>query len=72
MAQPKQTAPEVTFVRASWPMTRYDLSRTTLWRRAKNGTFPQPRRLPGGQRRWLLADLLAWEAKTLGTPEQGQ
>jgi len=73
MAQPKHNAqPEVAYVRASWPMTRYALSRTTLWRRVKGGQFPQPRHLPGGQRRWLLADLLAWEAATLGPPENGK
>jgi predicted DNA-binding transcriptional regulator AlpA len=71
MANTKHNAqPEVAFVRGSWPMTRYGLSRTTLWRRTKNGTFPQPRYLPGGQRRWLLAELLAWEAATLGPTEK--
>ncbi len=64
MTQSKQ--PEAVFVRASWPMVRYDLSRTTLWRRVKDGKFPKPVYLPGGQRRWRLADLLAWEAKHLG------
>lgn len=63
----KQT--ETVYVRAAYPMARYDLSRTTLWRRIKDGKFPPPRYLPGGQRRWLLADLLAWEAATLGTRE---
>jgi predicted DNA-binding transcriptional regulator AlpA len=47
-------------------MERYGWSRTTIWRRVKDGTFPRPRYLPGGQRRWLLADLLAWEAEHLG------
>jgi predicted DNA-binding transcriptional regulator AlpA len=67
MPQPNHL--ERTFVRASYPMRRYDWSRTTLWRRVKNGTFPPARRLPGGQRRWLLADLLEWERVHLGAPE---
>ncbi len=68
MSQSKH--PDVMFVRSSWPMRRYDWSRTTLWRKAKDGSFPAPRYLPGGQRRWLLAELLAWEAEHLGAPEQ--
>jgi predicted DNA-binding transcriptional regulator AlpA len=60
---------ESPYVRASWPMARLGWSRTTLWRRIKDGTFPAPRYLPGGQRRWLLAELLAWEAKHLGPSE---
>jgi predicted DNA-binding transcriptional regulator AlpA len=64
MSNPNQ--PEPVFVRSSWPMQRYGYSRTTIWRRVKNGTFPAPRYLPGGQRRWLLADLLEWERLHLG------
>ncbi len=64
MSQSKQ--PETVYVRSSWPMGRYDWSRTTLWRNVKAGRFPAPRYLPGGQRRWLLAEIMAWEARTLG------
>jgi predicted DNA-binding transcriptional regulator AlpA len=69
MSQTKQI--DVVYVRASWPMQRYDWSRTTLWRNVKAGRAPAPRYLPGGQRRWLLAEWLAWEAANLtprGTP----
>ncbi len=59
---------DIVYVRASWPMQRYDWSRTTIWRKCREGKFPAPRFLPGGQRRWLLADLLAWEAEHLGAP----
>jgi predicted DNA-binding transcriptional regulator AlpA len=61
--------PEIVYVRSSWPMQRYGFGRTKLWRDVKTGRFPAPRYLPGGQRRWLLAELLAWEAEHLGTPE---
>jgi predicted DNA-binding transcriptional regulator AlpA len=67
MSQSKQ--PETVYVRGSWLEQRYDWSRTTLWRRAKNRTIPQPRYLPGGQKRWLLSEILAWEAEHLGAPE---
>ena len=66
---PQSKQPDAVYVRASWPMRRYDLGRTTLWRRIRDGKFPAPRYLPGGQRRWLVADLLAWEAEHLGAPE---
>ena len=67
MSQSKQ--PEVVYVRSSWLMHRLDIGRTKLWRDVKRGAFPAPRYLPGGQRRWLLAEILAWEATHLGTPE---
>lgn len=65
----RSNQPEVVFVRASWALQRYGIGRTKLWRDVKAGKFPKPRYLPGGQRRWLLAELLAWEAANLGTPE---
>jgi len=69
---PQSKQPERAYVPASYPMARYALGRTTLWRRIKNGTFPPPRFLPGGQRRWLLAELLEWERKTLGPAGEAQ
>lgn len=60
-----QSQPETVYVRAQWAMRRYSLSRTTLWRQVKAGAFPPPCRLPGGQRRWLLAELLKWEDEHL-------
>lgn len=44
-------------------------SQTTLWRWLKAGTFPQPRVLPGGHRRWVRAEVEAWLASLpKGTP----
>jgi predicted DNA-binding transcriptional regulator AlpA len=63
--------PDRVFVRSSFPMARYEWSRTTLWRRVKDKTFPAPRFLPGGQRRWVLAEIMAWEVEHL-TPEAKQ
>lgn len=66
MAKSNQPAP--TYVPARWLMQRYAIGYTKLWRDQKAGRIPAPRYLPGGQRRWLLAELLAWEEKTLGAP----
>lgn len=65
MAKSIHPVPEVIYVRASWPMKRYALSRVTIWRMYNAGKFPKPRYLPGGQRRWVLAELLAWEETVL-------
>lgn len=42
---------------------RYSVSRNTVWRWAKDGTFPKPAQLSPQCTRWRLADLEAWEAK---------
>ncbi len=57
--------PEPAYVRARYLLARYDLSRTTLWRGIRSGALPAPVYLPGGQRRWALADLERWESKNL-------
>lgn len=44
---------------------RFQFSLTTLWRLQRSGAFVAPRYLPGGQRRYLLADVLRWEAEHL-------
>lgn len=36
------------------------LSRTTLWRYVHEGWFPEPRRTPGGELRWLDSDVMGW------------
>jgi predicted DNA-binding transcriptional regulator AlpA len=50
-------------------MRRYGIGRTKLWRDVKTGRFPAPVYLPGGQRRWRLAQLLEWEANLGAEPE---
>jgi prophage regulatory protein len=37
-------------------MKRLSISRTTLWRRVKENTFPQPRKICGSSR-WLESDI---------------
>jgi predicted DNA-binding transcriptional regulator AlpA len=56
---------ERVYVRAAYLLARLDISRTKLWRDVKSGRLPAPCYLPGGQRRWLLADLERWEAEHL-------
>ncbi len=41
---------------------RYSVSRNTVWRWAKDGSFPKPTQLSPQCTRWRLADLEAWEA----------
>lgn len=36
------------------------LSRTTLWRMQRNGTFPQRRQISPGRVAWVAADIEAW------------
>jgi predicted DNA-binding transcriptional regulator AlpA len=42
---------------------RYDTSRQTIWRWAREGDLPAPIKLSNGTTRWKLSDLQAWEAK---------
>ncbi len=41
---------------------RYSVSRNTVWRWAKDGSFPKPTQLSPQCTRWRLTDLEAWEA----------
>ena len=36
------------------------LSRTTLWRKVKDGSFPAPLKLTAHNIGWLAAEVLAW------------
>jgi prophage regulatory protein len=36
------------------------LSRTTIWRHCKSGTFPQPMRIGNGVPLWRERDLIVW------------
>lgn len=40
-------------------------SRTTIWRRVKDGTFPAPISLGGRSRAWTERDIEAWKARKL-------
>ena len=39
---------------------RYGISRPTVWRWAKAGTFPKPKKL-NGSARWKLEEIQQWE-----------
>lgn len=41
-------------------MEMTDLSRTTVWRRAREGTFPAPYRLSANRVAWSLRAIEAW------------
>ncbi|WP_267424798.1 AlpA family phage regulatory protein [Methylobacterium sp. GC_Met_2] len=47
-----------------WPQVRerIGLSRTTVWRRVNEGTFPAPVRISAQLVAWRASDLDAWEA----------
>ncbi len=41
---------------------RLGVSRDTIWRWKRNGTFPKAVKLGGRTTRWRLSDIEAWEA----------
>jgi predicted DNA-binding transcriptional regulator AlpA len=40
---------------------RYSVTRRTIWNWVKAGHLPEPERLPGTVRRWLVADIVRIE-----------
>jgi prophage regulatory protein len=46
----------------SWSELRriIPLSRTTVWRRIRDGRFPQPLKISPGRVAWLKAEIVAW------------
>ena len=41
---------------------RYDVSRATVWRWVRDGSFPEPIKLTAGCTRWKESDLEEWES----------
>jgi len=41
---------------------RIPLSRSTIWRRIRDGNFPAPIQISPGRVAWLDRDILAWMA----------
>lgn len=58
MAEPGKTYMPDTAIAA-----RYGVHRTTPWRWAKAGQFPQPVKLSPGCTRWRVEDIERWEAE---------
>lgn len=57
MKTPQATPQE--YVADSYLSRRYDVSRATIWRWAKDGRIPKPVKLTPGCSRWKLADVVA-------------
>lgn len=49
------------FLKDTEVAVRYGVSRPTIWRWTKNGSFPKPVKLGAGSTRWRASDLEAWE-----------
>ena len=47
-------------LRVSTLSEQLGISRTTLWRMVKDGTFPAPRRITAGVKGWLPKDVDEW------------
>ena len=56
------TLPAVGFVRQAAILPVLGFSATTLWRRVKQGTFPQPIKLSERVTAWRAEDVHAWMA----------
>lgn len=51
---------ETRMVRAKEVMKTCGLSRSTLWRKERDGTFPRSRRLSGRAVGWLVTEIQEW------------
>lgn len=58
--QEQNTLPTTGFIRASTVLTFVPFSRTTLWRKCKDGTFPKPMQLSKAITAWRVEDVRAW------------
>ena len=61
---PDATGQETELLRTKDVLQRVPFSRTTLWRRVRDGEFPPPVRLGGPNSRivaWRAADIDEWE-----------
>ncbi len=52
-----------TWLAAKQVAERFDVSTATIWRWARETSFPNPVKLGDNCTRWRLADLLEWEAQ---------
>lgn len=63
MLNPSSNSGLDTYVRQSQLLREriVPFSAPTLWRRVKDGTFPQPLRLGPGVTAWKMSDIRAWQ-----------
>lgn len=55
------SGPGRVYVRDTQLADRYDVTRQTIWRWAREGRFPAPAQLTPGTVRWRLDEVEAWE-----------
>mgnify|MGYP006295087811 CR=1 FL=1 len=49
---------------------RYGVHRTSIWRWFRDGNFPRPIKLSPGCTKWLLSDIVKWEAERINQARQ--
>jgi prophage regulatory protein len=55
----------VKFISDKYLAERFEVSRATIWRWAREGKFPTPFKIQGSTR-WKLSEVEQWEAKQEG------
>lgn len=58
--QNNTTIPDIGFIRQSALLPLLGFSATTLWRRVKQGTFPQPIKLSVNVTAWRVEEVREW------------
>lgn len=55
------------FWRLPTVMEKVGLSKSEIYRRVAEGTFPRPRKYPGSEKTfWLSRDVLTWQLEAIG------
>lgn len=71
-ANPTHTLNPIGMMRAKQVLELVPFGRASLWKFAKNGTFPQPIRVTGGITAWRNADVIEWlEAQSAANDAEG-
>ncbi len=60
---PAPKKPAAALMKAAEVKQFLGIGNTTLHRWCKSGSFPRPRILPGGHRRWARAEVEEWAAQ---------
>ncbi len=55
-----ENVPKIGFFRLSQILQLLPISRATVWRKVKAGTFPKPVKLSSNITAWKVADVRAW------------